>query len=179
MGRRIWGGVLMGALAAVMTAAMAGGQTGVACCDDANGRRVCGNPLPAECYGRKYWLVDDSGMIRKVIDPAAERAQRQEASGAGALSPQEQGLRRKQERLLQAFPTLQAFDAWRDAQLADYDRQIAQIRALLAEGTDPDALAPTLQRLLDERRAAAERLAAERRELEEALRAQQQGQQGR
>ena len=115
------------------------------------------------------------GMIRKVIDPAAERAQRQEASGAGALSPQEQGLRRKQERLLQAFPTLQAFDAWRDAQLADYDRQIAQIRALLAEGTDPDALVPTLQRLLDERRTAAERLAAERRELEEALRAQQQG----
>ena len=113
--------------------------------------------------------------IDGMIDPAAERAQRQEASGAGALSPQEQGLRRKQERLLQAFPTLQAFDAWRDAQLADYDRQIAQIRALLAEGTDPDALVPTLQRLLDERRTAAERLAAERRELEEALRAQQQG----
>lgn len=29
MGRRIWCGVLMGALAAVMTAATAGGQTGV------------------------------------------------------------------------------------------------------------------------------------------------------
>lgn len=139
MGRRIWCGVLMGALAAVMTAATAGGQTGVACCDDANGRRVCGNPLPAECYGRKYWLVDDSGMIRKVIDPAAERAQRQGANEAGGLSPQEQSVRRKQERLLQAFPTLQAFDAWRDAQLADYDRQIAQIRALLAEGADPDS----------------------------------------
>jgi hypothetical protein len=175
MGWRIWGVALMGALATVMASTTAGGPTGVACCDDANGRRVCGNPLPAECYGRKYWLVDDSGMIRKVIDPAAERAQRQEASGAGALSQQEQSLRRQQERLRQAFPTLQAFDAWRDAHLADYDRQIAQIRALIAEGVDPDALAPTLQRLLDERRAAAQRLAAERRELEEALRAGQPG----
>ncbi|MBI5781570.1 MAG: hypothetical protein HZA65_07895 [Rhodocyclales bacterium] len=177
MGWRIWGVALMGALATVMasTTAMAGAPAGVACCDDAKGQRVCGNPLPSECYGRKYWLVDDSGMIRKVVDPAAARAQRQEANEAGALSPQEQSLRRQQERLRQAFPTLQAFDAWRDAHLADYDRQIAQIRALIAEGGDSDALAPTLQRLLDERRAAAQRLAAERRELEEALRAGQQG----
>ena len=175
MGRRIFGAVLMGALAAVMASATAGGQAGVACCDDANGRRVCGNPLPSECYGRKYWLIDDSGVVRKVVDPAAERARRRMSDDSEDLSAQERMLRRKHERLLQAFPTLEAFDAWRDAQLAGYDRQIDQIREMPAEKADPEAVETAVRRLQEEREAAAKRLAAERRELEEALKARQPG----
>ena len=91
MGRWIGGGVLMGALAAVMASATAGGPTGVACCDDANGRRVCGNPLPAECYGRKYWLVDDSASQESVLAEAEEADNRHVAlrNALGVLNERE------------------------------------------------------------------------------------------
>ena len=151
------------------------GKGGTICCDDASGKRSCGRPIPSECLGRKYWILDGNGMIRKVVDPATAGSGR----GNDLSPPQERDVRRQRERLLQAFPSLQSYDSWRDAQLADYDRQIAQIRSLMAEGGDPETLVPALERLQAERKAAAERLAAERRELEEALRAQQQGQQGR
>lgn len=173
MGRRIWRGVLAGGLLGMLVVGTASAREGVACCDDVNGRRVCGNPLPAECYGRKYWLIDASGVVRKVVDPDAERARHRVSGDSEDLSAQERMLRRKHERLLQAFPTLEAFDAWRDAQLAGYDRQIDQIREMPAEKADPEAVETAVRRLQEEREAAAKRLAAERRELEEALKARQ------
>ena len=37
------------------------------CCEDANGRSVCGDVLPVQCYGRAYREISPQGIVRRVV----------------------------------------------------------------------------------------------------------------
>ena len=62
------------ALGAIATAAAAPPTTGSSgtlyCCQDANGKQVCGDILPQACYGRGYREIGDGARtVRQVEAP--------------------------------------------------------------------------------------------------------------
>lgn len=69
-------GLWLALLAGVQPAAAA---SRLFCCHDENGRQVCGDILPAACYGRAYREIGESGAVRRVEAPlsAEQRAQRE------------------------------------------------------------------------------------------------------
>ncbi|MDV7395017.1 hypothetical protein RZS08_26770, partial [Arthrospira platensis SPKY1] len=64
------------------SAAQAGGRT-IYCCD-VGGQPVCGDILPAACYGRAYREMSPSGVVRRVV--------------AAPLTPEEIARRSEAER---------------------------------------------------------------------------------
>jgi hypothetical protein len=63
------------------------------CCHDASGRQVCGDILPAACYGRAYRELGNSGRASRIV--AAPLTAEQRAKRAA-----EEQLRQEQERAL-------------------------------------------------------------------------------
>lgn len=59
----------------------AAAQTRIYCCDDANGRKVCGDFLPVACQGRAYEERDNRGFVSKTVEAplTAEQQVRREA----------------------------------------------------------------------------------------------------
>ena len=51
------------------------------CCNDSNGKQVCGDILPQACYGRAYREIGDNGQVRRYVDapPTAEQRAAREA----------------------------------------------------------------------------------------------------
>lgn len=62
-----------------VTAAPAWSQQGPAstlyCCENAQGRRVCGDVLPAECFGREYRELGAHGVLRRIVPAPMTREQ--------------------------------------------------------------------------------------------------------
>ena len=121
--------VLLTALAAPLAAA-AQGRT-IYCCD-VGGSPVCGDILPAACYGRGYRELSTSGTLRRYVPPPltseeiAERdedARRRKEAEAAALKQ-----RRLDQALLETYPSVKAIADRRDRALADMDRTIADLR---------------------------------------------------
>ncbi|WP_313952301.1 hypothetical protein [Accumulibacter sp.] len=63
------------------------------CCNDESGRQVCGDTLPAACYGRAYRELGDSGRTANVVAAPLTREQR-------AARAVEEKQRQERERLL-------------------------------------------------------------------------------
>lgn len=66
-----------------MLAAAPGPAVGgnIFCCEDANGRSVCADVLPAQCYGRAYREISPQGTVRRIVAAplsAAELARKRE-----------------------------------------------------------------------------------------------------
>ena len=58
--------LVLGALpGAVQAQAQAGGRTTYCC--DVGGQPVCGDILPAACYGRAYREISPSGLVRRTV----------------------------------------------------------------------------------------------------------------
>lgn len=62
-----------------MAAAPAWPQQGAAstlyCCESAQGRRVCGDVLPSECFGREYRELGAHGVVRRIVPAPLTREQ--------------------------------------------------------------------------------------------------------
>ena len=107
------------------------------CCVDANGRRICGDILPQECYGRVYREVDSGGnLLRKFEAPltAEQIAQRKvEAQRKKEEEHAAMEQKRKDQALLNTYANEKDIDFMRNRALAEVDTAIAEIQKKLNE----------------------------------------------
>jgi hypothetical protein len=126
-------GMLVVALVAAPVCAFAQSSTRtIYCCDDARGRPVCGDILPAACYGQAYREISPQGMVRRhvaapltpgeVVQRDAE-AQRQREEEARLFVQ-----RRLDEALLETFTGLADIDLREERALAEVDRSMVSVR---------------------------------------------------
>jgi hypothetical protein len=122
--------VVLGALP-VASQAQAGGRS-IYCCD-VGGQPVCGDILPAACYGRAYREMSPSGVVRRTVaapltpEEIAERAA-EERERRAAEADRQRKLRLDQA-LLETYRSLSDLDSRRDRELRDLDRTIRALRA--------------------------------------------------
>ncbi|MDG3064289.1 hypothetical protein ACFQ4M_01935 [Thauera mechernichensis] len=140
--------------------AQAGGRT-IYCCD-VGGQPVCGDILPAACYGRAYREMSPSGVVRRVVaapltpEEIARRAEVERQHRAAEADRQRQ--LRLDQALLETYRSLDDLDSRRDRELRDLDRSIRELRereselvkrqsALISDATQTDdsAVAASLE----------------------------------
>lgn len=125
---------------AVAVAQSSGAQSSSAktiyCCDVGT-QPVCGDILPAACYGRAYREISPSGTVRRVV-PApltAEEIARRDAEERRRRAEDAQRLKqlRLDQALLETYRSLEDLDSRRDRELADLDRTLRELRQREAE----------------------------------------------
>lgn len=91
------------------------------CCVNDQGRNICGDTLPQECYGRAFRIINEHGMtIRRVEAPltAEQRAQREiELARKKREAEAAYEERRRDDALLAAYASESEFDIARDRAL--------------------------------------------------------------
>ena len=129
--------VLAAALALPLVAAAQTGGRSIYCCDDANGRPVCGDVLPAVCYGRAYREISPQGTVRRhVAAPLTpQEIARRDAEAQRRKADEERRLkqRRLDEALLETYKSLEDIDVRQDRALAQVERSIESLRTREAE----------------------------------------------
>lgn len=142
-------------------AAQPAGAASIYCCD-VGGQPVCGDILPAACYGRAYREMSPSGIVRRSVpapltaDEIAQRAAAEHKRRAEEAERMRQ--LRLDQALLETYRSVQDLDSRRDRELRDLDRTIRALRAreselierqnsLIAEATNTDksAVAASLE----------------------------------
>lgn len=107
------------------------------CCSGANGRRVCGDILPQECYGRVYREVDSGGnLLRQFEAPLTGEQIAQRQAEAQRKKEEEHAAmeqRRKDQALLNTYANEKDIDFMRNRALIDIDTAIAEIQTKLTE----------------------------------------------
>ena len=133
-------------------AAQPAGAASIYCCD-VGGQPVCGDILPAACYGRAYREMSPSGIVRRsvsaplTVDEIAQRAVVEHKRRAEEAERMRQ--LRLDQALLETYRNLDDLDSRRDRELRDLDRTIRALRAretelierqnsLIAEATHTD-----------------------------------------
>lgn len=131
--------LLCAALLTPLAAAAQGSGRTIYCCEDDNGRPVCGDVLPGMCYGKAYREISPQGTVRRFVaapltpEEVARRQaeeQRRKAEEARALQQ-----RRLDAALLETYPTLSELDARRERALAEVETGLGDVRQRLAELT--------------------------------------------
>lgn len=102
------------------------------CCDD-GGRRVCGDVLPAACYGRAYREMGPQGTLRRQVDAPATAEEIARRKADEQRRKDEDVRLVKQQRLDQAlldtYSSVEDIDRRRDREIADIERSVGDIRA--------------------------------------------------
>ena len=131
---------LISALLLVSSAFLAQGaaaQTRIFCCDDAKGRKVCGDFLPAACQGRAYEERDNRGFVSKTVEAplTAEQQARRDAELAKKEEEKRKAAedRRRSVALLATYSSEKSIDSVRDRNLAEIDKSIAEAKKRLEE----------------------------------------------
>ena len=126
-------------LAGAFGAAPAAAQAVIYCCDDAGGKRVCGDFLPKECQRRAYEERDDKGFIIKRVEAPLTPAQiaLREAEQARKAEAEQKRIeeRRRNMALLSTYAEERDIDAARDRALADLDKSVKQAEKALADSS--------------------------------------------
>jgi hypothetical protein len=73
------------------------------CCNDANGKRVCADILPQECYGRAYREIGDAGRTVRNVEAPLSAEQRAQRAAEEAKQKAEEAEAREQKRKDQAL----------------------------------------------------------------------------
>lgn len=116
----------------LLTPASAAPSVKMYCCSDANGRRVCGDQLPQQCYDRAYREISPStGRVREVAAPltAEERARKEVADkirreeDLRALE-----LRRRDAVLLESYSTVGEIERRRDVTVGNAEKEIEALQ---------------------------------------------------
>lgn len=114
-----------------LTTAPALAQVRVYCCDDAKGRKVCGDFLPPACVGREYVERDDKGfVVNKVEKPlTAEQLAKREAEQAKKAEEERKKVeeRRRALALLSTYSDERDIDVARDRSIAELDKGLKQL----------------------------------------------------
>ena len=111
------------------------------CCNDENGKQVCGDILPPACYGRAYRELGDNGRtIRNVDAPLTPEQRRlrdeQRKIDEEKRKEEEAALReqrRKDSALLNTYGSERDIDAMRERAEADVKLSIKSAEAKIAE----------------------------------------------
>ncbi|MCK0506021.1 DUF4124 domain-containing protein [Aromatoleum anaerobium] len=145
--------LLCAVLLALPPAVAAQSERTIYCCEDANGRPVCGDVLPTVCYGRAYREISPQGTVRRhVAAPLTSREIAQRDAEMQRRKDEEARLlkqRRLDQALLDTYTSLEDIDNRQDRAIADIRGEIETARARETE-------------LLAERRRLAEEAAAYR-----------------
>ncbi len=131
--------LLGSALGAALAPSAAWSQARIFCCDDEQGRKVCGDFLPPGCAKRAYEERDERGFVvsRKEAPMTAAQLAKREAEMAKKA---EDELKRTEERrrnlaLLSTYSTEKDIDSARDRAVREVQTQIDQAEKQLAEST--------------------------------------------
>lgn len=104
----------------------------VYCCEDAEGRRQCGDVLPQACYGRAYREMGAQGTIKRQVPAplSAEEIARRKAAEQQKKDDEarEAKQRRLDQALLDAYPTLDDLERRREREVADIERVLEDAR---------------------------------------------------
>lgn len=115
----------------------AAAQVRIYCCDDANGRKVCGDFLPAACQGRAYEERDNRGFVSKKVEAplTAEQQARRDAEMAKKEADARKAAedRRRSVALLATYSSEKDIDTVRDRNLAELDKSIVEAQKRLDE----------------------------------------------
>jgi hypothetical protein len=124
---------LISALLFASTAALALGataQTRIFCCDDAKGRKVCGDYLPPACQGRAYEERDNRGFVSKIVEAPLTEAQQARRDAEQARKDEDKKKaaedRRRTLALLSTYSSERDINSARDRALAEVDKNLKQ-----------------------------------------------------
>lgn len=116
--------------------ARAGGGAAIFCCD-VGGQPVCGDILPAACYGRAYRELSPAGIVRRTVAAPLTAEEIAQRAAAEHRRRAEEAERMRQVRLdqalLETYRSIEDLDSRRDRELRELDRSIRQLRAREAE----------------------------------------------
>lgn len=128
---------LLVGLAVLAAAPLAQASGKLYCCTDGNGKQVCGDLMPQECYGRAYRELGESGRTVRSIDAPltaeqrAERAAEDERRKVEEAELKEQ--QRKDQALLNTYGSVGDIDAMRERALGDVEKSVAAVETRIAE----------------------------------------------
>ncbi|PKO83442.1 MAG: hypothetical protein CVU17_08705 [Betaproteobacteria bacterium HGW-Betaproteobacteria-11] len=112
-------------------------QARIFCCDDAKGRRVCGDFVPPECADRAYEERDGAGRVSKKYEAplTAEQKVRRAAELARAEEEKRKAVeeRRRALALVSNYASVEEIDKARDRALAEVEKNLKQAQARLDE----------------------------------------------
>jgi hypothetical protein len=115
----------------VLCVALASGSAlagSIICCDDVNGRRVCGDVVPPVCYSREYREISRQGTVKRVVEApltADERARRAANEQARKDAEEQARARELQERaLLQTYASIDDIEIRRKRELDQIQRDL-------------------------------------------------------
>ncbi len=98
------------------------------CCVDSDGRQVCSDVFPKQCYGRAYREINPQGVTVKRIDAPLTAEQRVIKEAETKKAKEEEIKRMEQERrdraLLATYSNEQDIDRARDRTVADVQKNI-------------------------------------------------------
>ncbi|NMF89963.1 hypothetical protein [Aromatoleum petrolei] len=104
----------------------------VYCCEDASGRRQCGDVLPQACYGRAYREMGPQGTIKREVSApltADEIARRNAAEQQKKDDETRQAKQRRLDQaLLETYASVEDLDRRRDKDIADIERSLEEAR---------------------------------------------------
>lgn len=115
----------------------AAAQSRIYCCDDAGGRKVCGDFLPTVCQGRAYEERDNRGFVSKSVEAplTPEQQARREAAQAKMEEEKKKAAeeRRRTLALLSTYSSAKDIDSARDRSLAEIEKNKAESERRLEE----------------------------------------------
>lgn len=130
--RRSWAGPALLAIVGV-TWTLPAWPAVTYCCQDAQGRQICGDVLPAACYGRAYRELDERGLtLRRHAAPLSPGERAREAEVERLRATEEQARRerrRRDEALLATYGTVADLDAQRDRTVRMQQQALDDARA--------------------------------------------------
>ncbi len=112
-------------------------QVRIYCCDDAKGRKVCGDFLPPACQGRAYEERDIRGLVSKLVE-APLTAEQQARRDAEKAKKEEEAKKAGEERrkvlaLLSTYSSERDITTARDRALAEVEQNMKQSQQRLED----------------------------------------------
>ncbi len=127
---------LLFASSALLSQAVAA-QARIYCCDDAGGKKVCGDFLPPSCQGRAYEERDNRGFVLKMVEAplTPEQQARRDAEKAKKAEDAKKAAeeRRRTLALLATYSSEKDINSARDRALAEVDKNMKQSQQRLDE----------------------------------------------
>lgn len=104
----------------------------VFCCDDAAGRKVCGDPLPMACYNRAYREMSRQGITTRDIEApmtADERARKLADDKARREAEERVAERRRRDKaLVESYGSADEIEARKTSTLATANLELSALR---------------------------------------------------
>ena len=102
----------------------ASAQVRIYCCDDAKGRKVCGDFLPPACQGRAYVERDNRGFVSKVVE--APLTPEQEARREAEKARKEDEAKKANEERRRVLALMSTYSSEKDI-ITARDRALAEV----------------------------------------------------